>query len=79
MRSALKWTAGALGVAAGAYAGYVGVTWLRYGHPAPARADDGRWREFLLDNTVPATWSRPLVAAMQRLAGHMHFVVARAE
>jgi hypothetical protein len=40
MRSALKWTAGALGVAAGAYAGYVGVTWLRYGHPARASADD---------------------------------------
>ena len=50
MRSALKWTAGALGVAAGAYAGYVGVTWLRYGHPAPARADDA---DPLLDRFMP--------------------------
>ena len=32
IRTALTWTAGALGVAAGVYASYVGVTWLRYGH-----------------------------------------------
>jgi hypothetical protein len=50
MRSALKWATGALGVAAGAYAGYVGVTWLRYGHPAPARADDA---DLLLDRFMP--------------------------
>ena len=50
IRSALKWAAGALGVAAGAYAGYVGVTWLRYGHPAPASADDG---DPLLDRFMP--------------------------
>lgn len=50
MRSALKWAAGALGVAAGAYAGYVGVTWLRYGHPAPARADDA---DSLIDRVMP--------------------------
>jgi hypothetical protein len=50
LRSALKWTAGAVGVAAGAYAGYVGVTWLRYGHPAPASADDA---DPLLDRFMP--------------------------
>ena len=50
IRSALKWAAGALGVAAGAYAGYVGVTWLRYGHPAPASADDA---DPLLDRFMP--------------------------
>jgi hypothetical protein len=49
-RHALKWAAGALGVAAGAYAGYVGVTWLRYGHPAPASADDA---DPLLDRFMP--------------------------
>jgi hypothetical protein len=50
MRSALKWAAGALGVAAGAYAGYVGVTWLRYGHTVPASADDA---DPLLDQFMP--------------------------
>jgi len=47
---AWKWTAGPLGLAAGAYAGYVGVTWLRYGHPAPATADDA---DPLLDRFMP--------------------------
>jgi len=38
------------GVAAGIYGGYVGVTWLRYGHPpAPAGAD----RDELLDQFMP--------------------------
>ena len=50
MRTALKWTAGALGVAAGAYASYVGVTWLRYGHPTPARDDEV---DPLLDQFMP--------------------------
>ena len=50
MRTALKWAAGALGVAAGAYAGYVGVTWLRYGHTVPASADDA---DPLLDQFMP--------------------------
>ena len=50
MRSALKWAASALGVAAGAYAGYVGITWLRYGHAAPARADDV---DQVLDQFIP--------------------------
>jgi hypothetical protein len=39
-RTPLKWTARALGLATTAYASYVGVTWLRYGHPAPGSADD---------------------------------------
>jgi hypothetical protein len=51
MRRALKWTAGALGgVAAGAYAGYAGVTWLRYGNPAPANADEA---DSLFDQFMP--------------------------
>jgi hypothetical protein len=49
-RSALTWVAGTLGVAAGAYAGYVGVTWLRYGQPAHATADDA---DPLLDHFMP--------------------------
>jgi hypothetical protein len=47
---ALKWTAGALGVVTGAYASYAGVTWLRYGHPAPASGDDV---DPLLDQFMP--------------------------
>jgi hypothetical protein len=50
LATALKWTAGALGVAAGTYAGYVGVTWLRYGHSAPASAEEA---DPLLDRVIP--------------------------
>jgi len=39
-RDALKWTAGALGVAAGAYAAYAGTTWLRYGQPSHPGVND---------------------------------------
>src|SRR5262252_215277 len=46
----LKWMAGALSVAAGAYAGYVGVTWLRYGRPAPPHTED---LDPLLDRFMP--------------------------
>jgi len=49
-RSVWKWAAGTLGLAASAYAGYVGVTWLRYGHPARASADDA---DPLLDRVTP--------------------------
>ena len=49
-RTALMWTAGALGLATGAYATYVGMTWLRYGHPAASTADDA---DPLLDRFVP--------------------------
>src|SRR4249920_16351 len=50
MRQALKWTAGAIGVAAGAVAGYAGVTWLRYGHPPLAKGDEA---DPLLDRFMP--------------------------
>jgi hypothetical protein len=50
IRTLLTWTAGALGVAAGTYAGYVGVTWLRYGHPAAASPVDA---DPLLDRFIP--------------------------
>jgi hypothetical protein len=48
--TAVKWAAGALGVATGAYASWVGATWLRYGHPAPAGAEDA---DPLLDQLMP--------------------------
>jgi hypothetical protein len=51
VRDVLKWAAGALGVAAGAYAGCVGVTWLRYGNPAPASAEGA---DPPLDRFMPA-------------------------
>jgi hypothetical protein len=50
VQTALKWTAGALALATGAYASYVGGTWLRYGHRAPARGD---WADPLLDRFMP--------------------------
>src|SRR5262249_48651696 len=46
----LKWLAGTLSVAAGAYAGYVGMAWLRYGRPAPPGAED---LDPLLDRFMP--------------------------
>jgi len=46
----VKWMAASLGVAAGTYAGYVGAAWLRYGRPAPARAED---RDLVLDRFMP--------------------------
>lgn len=36
----VKWIAGALALAAGAYAGYVGITWLRFRRRQPSGADD---------------------------------------
>jgi hypothetical protein len=50
VRTALKWTATAIGVTAGAYTGYVGATWLRYGHPTPGTRDDA---DPLLDQFMP--------------------------
>jgi hypothetical protein len=49
-RTPLKCGAGVLGAATGAYASYVGVTWLRYGQPAPADAEDA---DPLLDRFMP--------------------------
>jgi hypothetical protein len=50
LRRMVKGMAAALGITAGAYGGYVGLTWLRYGRPAPARAED---RDPLLDRFMP--------------------------
>lgn len=46
----MKWIAGALALAAGAYTGYVGITWLRFGHPEPSNADDA---DPSLDQFIP--------------------------
>ena len=51
MRSAARWLAAGVGLAAGAYATYVGVAWYRYGHvPNPASAEE---RDELLDRFMP--------------------------
>src|SRR5215471_13414694 len=50
LRTALKWATGALGMAAGAYVGYAGVTWLLYGHPVPPTPSD---LDSLLDRFMP--------------------------
>jgi len=49
-RMLLTWAAGAVGIAAGAYATHAGITWLRYGHPARANA---RNADPLLDHVMP--------------------------
>jgi hypothetical protein len=50
-RMALKWPASAVGLAAGAYAAYTGITWLRYGHTSPpANREDS---DPLLDRFMP--------------------------
>ena len=48
--TALKWITGAVGFAAGAYASYVGIAWVRYGHPEPPNADDA---DPLLERFMP--------------------------
>lgn len=50
MKTALRWTAGAVGLAAGAYASHVGSAWLRYGHPSGA---DDPAADPLLDLMMP--------------------------
>lgn len=50
IRTVLRWTAGALGVAAAAYAGYVVAAWARYGNPTPPQRDAA---DPLLDRFVP--------------------------
>jgi len=50
MQTALKWSVGTIGLAVGSYAVYVGLTWLRYGHPAPAAGQDA---DPLLDQFMP--------------------------
>lgn len=46
LRSALRWTTGALGAAAAAYAAYVATAWWRYGH---ASSPDPGAKDVLLD------------------------------
>jgi hypothetical protein len=46
----LKWLAGALGVAVGAYCAYVATAWSRYGQPRPPEPDDA---DPLLDRFMP--------------------------
>jgi hypothetical protein len=51
IRCAVRWTAGALGVAAAAYAAYVATAWTRYGHASPP---DPEAADPLLDRFIPA-------------------------
>lgn len=48
--NALAWTAGAIGLATGAYASIIGVMWLRYGHSALSVVEDA---DPLLDRFMP--------------------------
>ena len=51
LRSVARWVSVGAGIAAGAYATYACLTWLRYGHasrPAPESTD------VLLDRFMPA-------------------------
>lgn len=50
LRTAFTLAAGALGVGAGAYVAYAGLTWFRYGRPTPADAEDA---DRLLDEVMP--------------------------
>jgi hypothetical protein len=50
IRSVMRWTTGALGVAATAYAAYVATAWTRYGHAAPP---DPEAVDPLLDRFMP--------------------------
>ena len=50
VRRALQLTAAAIGAAAATYAAWVGVAWLRYGHPERLHADDA---DPLLDEFIP--------------------------
>lgn len=49
-RTALKWTAGAIGFASAAYATYVAVTWVRYGNPPSPKPEEA---DPLLDRFMP--------------------------
>lgn len=50
-RSAARWLAAGLGVAAAAYGAYVGITWYRYGHPSPPGPEE---QDPLLDRFIGA-------------------------
>jgi hypothetical protein len=51
VRAALRLTAAGLGLAAGAYAAYVGVAWCRYGQPPRVRGPEDL--DELLDRFIP--------------------------
>lgn len=50
IRTTARWTAGLLGAAVGAYAGYVATAWVRYGRAAPPDPDAA---DPLLDHFMP--------------------------
>ncbi len=50
LRTALKWTAGAIEFASAAYATYVAVTWVRYGNPPLPKPEEA---DALLDRFMP--------------------------
>src|SRR5687767_2648569 len=50
LRSSPRWVAAGVGLAAGVYGAYAGVTWLRYGHVAPPNPDE---HDALLDRFMP--------------------------
>jgi hypothetical protein len=50
IRTVIKWTAGALGMAVAAYAVYVATAWARYGRAAPPNVNDA---DALLDRFMP--------------------------
>jgi hypothetical protein len=50
-RSAIRWLAAGVGLAAGAYAAYVGITWCRYGRVSPSTSPDEE--DGLLDRFMP--------------------------
>ena len=51
IRGAARWSAAGIGLAVGAYAGYVGAAWLRYGQP-PRQAGP-EYHDELLDRFIP--------------------------
>ncbi len=49
-RGAWSGLASVVGIAAASYAAYIGLAWLRYGHPAPATPEDA---DAFLDRFIP--------------------------
>ena len=75
VRSALRWSAAAVGAAAGAYAAYIGLAWHRYGHGhAAARTDD---EDELLDRFMPVYEVRARHHVRVSAAAAITFAAAR--
>jgi hypothetical protein len=51
LRTVMRWTTGAVGVAAAVYVAYAGTAWARYGHPEPPRESAA---DPLLDRFIPS-------------------------